>query len=71
MVFSQPLRAAIDGAVKGIPSGRRGSLTLGASKAGAEVALGWRIRDGVTVGGYGVKAWRGGWDAGVRGVWLW
>ncbi len=71
MVFSQSLRDAMAQAGRDIPAGKRGSLSLGASKAGAEVALGWRVASGVTVTGYGAKAWRGGWDAGVRGVWLW
>lgn len=58
-------------ALAAVPRDRRGVLSLGASRTGAEVALGWRPRAGVEVSGYGAKAWRGGWDAGVIGRVIW
>lgn len=54
-----------------VPKGKRGLFEIGVSREGAEVALGWRPRAGVTLSGYGAGLWGRPWVAGVKGQVIW
>jgi hypothetical protein len=65
------MRDAWARSLSAVPRGKRGVLSLGVTHVGAEVSLGWRVRRGVTVSGYGSGLWRGPWMGGVKGEWTW
>lgn len=70
--FSVPLQAKLTAALASVPAGKRGWLSLGLTRQGAEAAIGWRPKPGWTVSGYGVTPWtRTGWQAGVRAELIW
>ena len=70
--FSEPLRAKIATSLANVPPGKRGWLSLGATRQGGEVALGVKPRPGWTISAYGVTPWnKTGWQAGVKTELIW
>lgn len=70
-VVTPVLTEALRRSLSTVPRGKRGVLSLGVSQVGADVALGWKPRQGVTVAGYAARYWQGGWMAGAKGEWVW
>lgn len=69
--FSVPLQEALKKSLASVPAGKRGWMSLGVTRAGAEAAIGWKPRAGVSISAYGAGLWKRGWDAGVRGEVIW
>lgn len=69
--FSVPLQEALKKSLASVPAGKRGWMSLGVTRAGAEAAIGWKPRAGMTLSGYGGRLWHGTWDAGVRAEVIW
>jgi len=54
-----------------VPSNKRGVISAGVSLEGAELRLGWKVRSGITLSGYGARSWDGKSVAGLKGEWVW
>lgn len=66
------MRAAIDDAVRAVPTGKRGQATAGITTRGVQFDAGYQVKDWLSVGGSAAKLWGGGgWDAGAKATVSW
>jgi hypothetical protein len=64
------LSRALDSAVSKVITGQ-GRADVTATLRGAEVAIAYKPKGWLTLGGYAARLWSGGWDGGVRATATW
>lgn len=70
--ISDALRKHFDETLAAIPTGKRGSLSVGVTTQGVEAGIGWKVAPPVTVTGWAARMWGGeGWTAGARAAVAW
>lgn len=66
------LQKHLDDVLTKIPSGKRGTATVGVSTTGVVAEVGTKFGQAVTVSGWAGKTWGGsGWSAGARAAVVW